>query len=95
MADMKYLVPRKLDEPPRVFFWDFDVALVFLVSLGTGILVGKILIPAVIGLIAAGMYSKAKSGQHPGYLMHSMYWHLPLNLGMRRTPPSYERDFVG
>lgn len=95
MSSTKFLVPRKLDEPPRAFFWDFDVALVFMVPLGFGIIAGKIMLPAICGFIAAAMYSKAKSGQHPGYLVHTMYWHLPLSLGFRRTPPSYEREFCG
>jgi conjugal transfer pilus assembly protein TraL len=91
----KLLVPRKLDEPPRFFFWEFDVALVFLVMLGFGILTGQIVLSLILGVVGAVSFSKMKSGQHPGYLIHMLYWHLPLRIGFKRTPPSYEREFVG
>lgn len=95
MDDRALEIPRKLDEPPRAFFWDFDVVLVFLIGMGFGILSSQIIVCSVAGLLAAMAFSKAKSGRHPGYLMHLLYWHLPLNFGFKRTPPSYEREFLG
>lgn len=95
MDTRKLLVPRTLDEPPRIFFWEFDVALVFLVGIGFGILSSQVLLCALLGTIGASAFSKAKSGKHPGYLVHMLYWSLPVNIGLKRTPPSYEREFVG
>lgn len=95
MEAKKLYVPRKLDEPPRFFFWEFDVALVFLVALGFGILTNQVLLSAILGVVGSVVFQKTKSGQHPGYLIHLLYWHLPLNIGFKRTPPSYEREFVG
>lgn len=95
METKKLFVPRKLDEPPRFFFWEFDIALVFLVGIGFGILSNQIVLCTVLGTVGATVFSKTKSGQHPGYLVHLLYWYLPLNIGLKRTPPSYEREFVG
>lgn len=95
MDDRKLLIPRTLDAPPRFFFWDFDIALVFLVLLGFGILSGQVLIGGLVGMIGAAIFQRAKSGEHPGYLLHLLYWHLPVGIALRRTPPSFERDFTG
>lgn len=92
---MNLRVPRSLDAPPRFFFWDFDVAIVFLLCLGFGIVTGFTMTFSVIGIFAAAGFSRLRSGQHPGYLIHLMYWYLPISVGFKRTPPSHERFFTG
>jgi len=49
----------------------------------------------VFGLVMAWLYRKAKFGQHRAYGMHLLYWHLPVSLGMKATPPSSIREFIG
>jgi conjugal transfer pilus assembly protein TraL len=92
---MQLSVPRTLDSPPRFFFWDLDVAMVFLLCLGIGIVAGFTMTFAIIGIFLASAFSRMRSGQHPGYLLHLMYWYLPISVGFKRTPPSYERYFIG
>jgi conjugal transfer pilus assembly protein TraL len=92
---MNLQIPRSLDAPPRCFFWDFDVALVFLLCIGLGIVTGFTMSFAVAGIFAAAGFSRLRSGQHPGYLLHLMYWYLPVSVGFKRTPPSHERHFTG
>ena len=46
-------------------------------------------------LLAWG-FGKAKSGEHPAFALHLLYWHLPAQIsGLKRTPPSHERDLLG
>lgn len=89
-----FQIPRLLDEPPKFLFWDFDVALLFIVGLGLGIVMGLVLLGIALGLACAYGWSKVKRGRHPGYGLHCVYWHTPVRF-FRRTPPSARRHFVG
>lgn len=89
------LIPRRLDDPPKFLFWDFDVAIFFLVGAFFGIMAGYLLSGLAIGLGIAALYSRVKSGKHTGYLMHLAYWHLPGWFNLRSTPTSSKRVFFG
>ena len=74
MADVSLDIPRRLNDPPRMFWWDLDLSL----------------------LVIAAAYGRAKSGKHPAYALHLVYWYLPAPVtGLKRTPPSYLREMVG
>lgn len=89
-------IPRRLDDPPRMFWWDLDVALLVMTCLLTGMVCGFLLGGAVVGVALASLYSRAKSGRHPAYALHLAYWHLPAGLiGLKRTPPSHLRRMAG
>ena len=96
MNDEQYhlMVPRRLDEPPKFLFWDFEVAIVFLGVLLFGILAGFFFTSMAAGAAAAYGIQRMKAGQQKGYGFHFLYWHLPLNT-FKRTPPSCIREFLG
>jgi conjugal transfer pilus assembly protein TraL len=49
-----------------------------------------------LGVLLASAYGRAKSGKHPAFALHLLYWHLPAAItGLKRTPPSHLRDLVG
>lgn len=88
-------IPTRLDDPPKFMWWDFDVAMLFMSFFVFGLVTGWILSFSLAGLMAAWFYRKSKAGQHRAYGMHLLYWHMPVNLGMRATPPSSIREFIG
>lgn len=88
-------IPTRLDDPPKFLWWDFDVAMLFMTFLVFGVLTGWVMTFVAIGLVLALIYRKAKFGKHKAFGMHLMYWYLPINLGMKITPPSSIREFVG
>ena len=88
-------IPTRLDDPPKFMWWDFDVAMLFMSFFVFGVISGWILSFSLVGLVAACLYRKSKAGQHRAYGMHLLYWHLPVNLGMRATPPSSIREYIG
>ena len=90
----KYLIPKRLDDPMKVLFWDYDIFLCFVVGLAMGIAVGSMLLGLALGVGSAYSWSKARAGRHPGYAIHVVYWHTPFAL-FRRTPPSSRRVFYG
>jgi conjugal transfer pilus assembly protein TraL len=93
--DYKTYVPQTLDDPPKFLFWDFDVALLFILVLGIGIMVGALITSVIAGGTLAWLFSRAKSGRSRGYGIHLMYWYLPIGIGFKRVPPSKTRHFVG
>lgn len=95
MDNRKYMIPRRLDDPPRFFFWEMDVAVVFMTIMMFGIMVGVFVIPAMLACAAAIGFSKLKQGQQKGFGIHVLYWHLPVTLGFKRTPASCVREFIG
>jgi len=88
------LVPRRLDDPPRFLFWDFDVAILFMAVQVFGIMAGAFFTFMVLGLGAAYALQRMKSGKQRGYSLHVLYWHLPFAT-FKRTPRSSEREFIG
>ena len=96
MSDVSLEIPRRLNDPPRMFWWDLDVSLLVLASALVGMLCGFFLSGCVIGVLLAAAFGRAKSGKHPAYALHLLYWHLPAAVtGLKRTPPSYLRELAG
>ena len=96
MTDVSLDIPRRLNDPPRMFWWDIDVALLFLGGVLAGMVAGVFMVGCAAGVLLAWIFGKAKSGEHPAYALHLLYWHLPAFVsGLKRTPPSHQRDLVG
>ena len=96
MADISMDIPRRLNDPPRIFWWDLDVALLVIAASLAGMLAGFFLSGCSAGFMLAAAYSRAKSGKHPAYALHLLYWNLPAGVtGLKRTPPSYLREMMG
>ena len=96
MTDTSLEIPRRLNDPPRMFWWDLDVSLLVLASALVGMISGFFISGCVVGILLAAAYGRAKSGKHPAYALHLLYWHLPAAVtGLRRTPPSHLRALAG
>ena len=96
MGEGLFDIPRRLNDPPRLFWWDMDVAMLMLGSALIGMLLGFLITGCLAGLAAAHGYARLKAGRHPGYALHLLYWHLPGFLtGLQRTPPSHQRELHG
>lgn len=92
---MSTLIPQRLDDPPKLLLWEMDQAMVCMSMIVIGIAADMTVTFILIGLLIAWRYGKLKSGKHRGFAMHLIYWRTPFSLGMRRTPPSYIREFIG
>ena len=89
-------IPRRLNDVPRMFWWDLDLALLALAVALMGMILGYFMTGTALGFIAAGVYSMAKSGKHPAYALHLIYWYLPARvMVLKRTPPSHLRELIG
>ena len=96
MTDVLLEIPRRLNDPPRMFWWDLDVSLLVLAFALVGMISGFFLSGCVAGALIAAAYGRAKSGKHPAFALHLLYWHLPAAVtGLKRTPPSWLREMAG
>ncbi len=94
---MDFAIPQLHDGPPKLLWWDFDQALVFMMAFMCGI-VGGMMVPGLcIGIFAARWYGRHKARKHRMYIAHAMYWFLPGEylLPCPQLPPSCVREFVG
>ena len=96
MNDASLDIPRRLNDAPRMFWWEIDVALIFLGAVLTGMLAGFFMTGFALGVLLAWSVGKAKSGEHPAFALHLRDWHLPAQIsGLKRTPPSHQRQLLG
>jgi conjugal transfer pilus assembly protein TraL len=96
MSDTALEIPRRLNDPPRMFWWDLDLSLLVLACMLAGMIAGFFLSGCVIGIVVGTAYSRAKSGKHPAFALHLIYWYLPAAItALKSTPPSYLREMVG
>ncbi|WP_308925844.1 type IV conjugative transfer system protein TraL [Janthinobacterium sp. J1-1] len=94
---MDFAIPSKHDEPPKMLWWDFDQATIFMLFVVFGILSGFLFLGVVIGVWTARWYSKKKAGKHRYYVVHILYWYLPSQIifPFPPLPPSSIREFIG
>lgn len=91
----KLLIPSRLDDPPRFLFWDFDVAILAMGCIALGIMTNQLFIFSAAGAVVAMAYQKLKAGRSRAFGLHILYWYLPFTFGLKRTPPSAIREFIG
>jgi conjugal transfer pilus assembly protein TraL len=96
VSELALEIPRRLNDPPRMFWWEIDIALLFLAAVLAGLVSGFFVSGCAVGVLVAWAYGKAKSGEHPAFALHLVYWHLPGAVsGLKRTPPSHLRELMG
>lgn len=96
MNDTSLDIPRRLNDAPRMFWWDIDVALLVLAAALAGMIAGFFVSGCVIGVLLASAYGRVRAGKHPAFALHLLYWHLPAFVtGLKRTPPSCLRELAG
>ncbi|MBK6639105.1 MAG: type IV conjugative transfer system protein TraL [Rhodocyclaceae bacterium] len=94
-TERKYIVPKRLDDPTKFLWWDFDVAIRAMGGVLIGILINMPMTSGVVGCVVAMSYQKLKAGRSRAFGLHALYWYLPVTFGFRITPPSAVRAFIG
>jgi len=97
MQDRDYYVPSRLDDQPRMLFWEMDEFFAMCIPFGIGIIIGYLFLGLIGGFLAAYAVGKLKAGRGRAIILHAIYWHMPSDsiFKMNRTPSSYIREFVG
>ena len=87
-------VPRTLDAPPRLLFFDLDYCLVFAVGFVIGADFAVWWAGVLVGCAGVKAWSRARAGGGVAKAFALLYWHLPFDL-LRRVPASSRRHFAG
>lgn len=98
MADLENgYIPRNLDKPIKVLFWDLDVVVVFFVPIWfVGFILKEFVVAILLAVSLSYLFRKFKSTAHPKFLKHLFYWYLPTGMGgvkLKSLPPSHVRNF--
>lgn len=89
-------IPARLNSPPKVFFWDMDIFFIVILGLGIGIFTKMLILALTASFLLVWLWSKAKTGQHPWFFVHSVAWYLPEEVSLKneRMPPSSIKEFL-
>lgn len=85
-------VHKYLDAKKQLLWWEMDDIYILLGPFIVGILVNRVLFSLLFSLIAWQIYSKIKSANQEGYLLHLLY-----HLGLRKfknCPDSWIKEMT-
>lgn len=92
--DLSHYIPRRLDDTGKFLFWELDIAALGLVGTLLGIAVGFPVVGSLSGIMLAFIYSKLKTGKHPGMATHILYWFTGMP-ALKELPGSHLRELNG
>ena len=96
MSELDYSsIPSRLDDIPKFLWWDFDVAMLAMGGLVFGLVTEHLFVMTALSIMLAVAYQRAKAGKHQAFGLHFLYWHTPVRMGMKLTPPSSIREYIG
>jgi conjugal transfer pilus assembly protein TraL len=92
----QHVLLHRLDDPLRVLYWTLDEAAAILIPPFVGLGMDH----PFVGLLCSGcgffLLRQVKKRFGKGTLKQALYWYFPHNpRKLRKTPPSYIREFVG
>lgn len=89
-------VPQHLDEPMRIILWTIDELIVFIAPFFILLWVfNQTILGVALGIFLVLGLRKIKGEQGHYFLFSIMYWHLPVAVRFKATPPSFYREFLG
>ena len=97
MQDANFYIPKYLDAPERYLFWTVDEAIILLSPIVIGLMASQMLVGLLLGPLALVGLKRLKGNGGEKALQHAFYWYFepPWGHGLKATPPSYIREYVG
>ena len=72
---MRTRIPRYIDDPPQVFWWEADEVAAFSGAFVLGALGGRALAGLAAGLALGWLLSRLKAGRGSAFLPRLAYWY--------------------
>ena len=91
--DSGFIIPRRLDDPPSLFFWQADTVMLVVACFVLGTLLGVALPATLLGVVGARWWSRTREAGSRGVITALLYWYGPLWVPGR--PPSHVREYTG
>lgn len=84
---MRTRIPRYIDDPPQIFWWEIDEVAVFSGAFVVGALSGQVLGGLLAGFALSWLLEWLKSGRGSAFLVHLAYWY-----GLSGTRPESRKQ---
>lgn len=94
MSEHDHMIPRYIDEPPQILWWEMDEAVVVMLCMILGIAINKMIHLTIVGLVAGYLIGKMKNTKQEGYLHHLAWWHGIPTFDIKDIPHSHIREFT-
>ena len=72
---MRTRIPRYIDDPPQIFWWEIDEVAVFSGAFAMGALGGQTLGGLLGGFVLSWLLERLKAGRGSAFLLHLAYWY--------------------
>ena len=72
---MRTRIPRYIDDPPQIFWWEIDEVALFSGAFVIGALSGQTLGGLLAGFVLSWLLERLKSGRGSAFLVHLAYWY--------------------
>ncbi len=96
MNDASLDIPRRLNDAPRMFWWEIDVALIFLGTVLAGMLAGFFMTGCALGVLLALSFARPSRASIRPLRCTCCTGTCPRRSPvLRRTPPSHQRELFG
>lgn len=94
MAQENYWIPRTLDDPPMMLFFQADTFMVF-ISIFLILISFTIVGAGIIAFLATRLYVQLKENGDRGLIMQLVYWYSPSHLWASSILSSSVRGYCG
>ncbi len=94
MAEENYWIPRTLDDPPLMLFFQADTAMVFIIVFLLGIsftIIGAV----ILAFIVTTTFVRLKENGERGFIMQMLYWYTPSTAWAGKIWSSSIREYAG
>lgn len=94
MSEKNFLIPRTLDDPPLMFKWEMDNAIIVIVFFMLGAIMQMMIAGIFLAVVLGRGYARLKEEGGRGLITKIAYWYLPSSWISQRHP-SHIREYYG
>lgn len=91
---MNKKIPRYIDSPKQLFFWEIDELIPLFASISLGIVMNFLTYSIIAGLILTKVVKKLKEGKIDGLMLHYLYWIGIIKFKTKRVRNTFEKILV-
>ncbi|MEW6542464.1 MAG: type IV conjugative transfer system protein TraL [Nitrospirota bacterium] len=91
---LMYTIPRYIDSPPQVLWWELDEIVILIICIFAGIISRELTTLTAVGICSTILISKTKRGKSEGIVLHWCYWHCLPMFSLKGCPSGDVRELV-
>jgi conjugal transfer pilus assembly protein TraL len=88
------VIPRYIDSPPQLLWWELDEVIVLIICVFAGMLARELTAFLVVGVLSTVLIGRMKRGKSDGIVYHWCYWLCLPGFSLPGYPPGDQREFL-